>query len=1054
MKNIPSTSVFRACCLALAVCTVLIVRAANYVATCTWKGDSAGGVWNDPANWTIERVAGQESLSDAEVMAKSCKWVLTPLADGAVLTNTASSLIIGDLRLLASDKNVILENATGAKFDFDANVTVEISSGSTVECRLAGESWKVYDAGNPQKVILSGRGALVFNPASSYHPYKRDFQPCGGSTLRVKSAKVNWMNCAVTPWNDGSVFAVDADVTIGWLNGNQSATKVQLENGHTLAICGGETTAALTKQAMPVVGTGGLLVRGGLDFTAWSGSLGYVGSFGVLNGLVNFSSGISVARTVEMRVDGGGTLSFPSSQTLGVISGKGSAGAIVMPSGSTLTAAGTDTPVSSRYEARIAGDANFVKDGADYTLTLAGDNTYKGDTHVAGGTLALERVNYRHGLVACWTFDDPENLGADSGPSGVPVTFISGSAAVSTQVVAGVGGRPAIHLAAPGPDKQEFQAFRVDGARLTADNGFSKRSGAFAVSFWFKPDLANGSKTAYVVRRGVWAANKEFMLWLNCTTKTFRLSIDNYGETDSTLNVYGTADTLGDGQWHHVVASYEEQKLQLWYDGTLLGESETSGPLALEKGYNNGNPVNVANDNSLIFGNSYNQNDHRLDALFDEVCVWNHALTAHEVAREYALRGGMAAPEDALPEPIAHWRFDDPDDIGKDEKGQTRLVAAEGAPVSAAPALKDGCEPMGLALTERAAMTVENGGYPHDLPMGEQPFSVSFRSLLTGPGGEWGTILYWGDEACSEQKYFRLTYGGSPRRLGVAYSTLSGANVRALSDACRTASHAWVHYTVTFNPWTYVLKIYRDGVLEARHNTAWVDIPASGCFYLNTFPKQPNTGCCAVRFDDLRIYDRELTPYEVRTLARSLKTGTVGPVLPTGSAVTVAEGATLAVDGMHVASNALSGAGQVVLNGGARFAATDWTGFAGRVTGAGELMVAKGTTVALTAQQVSTPVSFEDSTIVLAAANLKTPIVRTSGRVILDSIGTLALADDMSRFAGKAFKVAQGSSYVGPADTTGWTFESDEKDLYGKFQFVDGTLWLRMNGGATTILFR
>lgn len=1050
----PASTLRRTAILAtVAAATATITSfAANNVATCTWRGSATGGIWNDPANWTISRTSGNESLTDAQALASSCAWDISALASGAVITNT-SSLTIGGLTL-GSNKTVIFEDTPSASFKFAPNVTLTIGSGSTVDCRMRGSSWDYYSGGNDRKVVLVGGGTFTFRPNATFATYQRDYQPCGGSTFRIANGNASFAKDTITPWNSGSTVAIGADVAVGIVNGGDTATKIELEGGHRLLLCGGESSWAAT-QKMPTRGTGGIVVSSGLDYTAWSGALGHTGYFGLIDGLVNFTGGLAVPQTVEMRADGGGTMSFSASQTLGVISGKGSTGGLAMPDNSTLTVAGDNATAASQFNARISGNAGFVKGGADYTLTLTGDNSWTGATRVSAGTLGISRCNYRQGLVASWTFDDSANLGADSGPSGIPLTFFGGNGTISTQIVNGVGGRPAIHLASPTSANADYQAFRVDGTYMKAANGFSKRSGAMAVSFWMKPDLSKGTTSSYIFRRGSWGTQTEFMLWLNCSTKQFRLSIDNYSQSNASLNIFATAATLGDGNWHHIVASYENQKLQLWFDGSLLGEQTTSAPLVFEKETNNGAPVAVANDNSLIFGNPYDNSAHRFDSLIDDVCVWNHALTTAEVAREYALQGGIASPDDALPTPIAHWRFDDDSDIGKDETGNTHLVVNDDMASPGTPTLTSDYSPFGKALAMRRSLKVEGGGYPAGLPLGEKPFTVSLRMLLSDAGNEWGTFLYWGDSSFTAQKFFRLAYGGSPRKLRVSYTqTGNSGNLTAdYAESVRKAAHAWVHYVVTFNPQSYVMNLYRDGALEAQDNQAWVNMPSDGNFYLNWRPGQTG-GCCGILFDDVRLYDRELTPYEVRTLSRSLKTGTVGPVLPATSAVTVDSGATLRVDGVHVVSNAISGAGDVALTSCARFGAADWTDFTGRVLGAGELVVAKGASGPLAADSVAVPVSFDDNTLIFSNDNQTRPLARTSGRVMLGDTGTIAMSPSSGMLSGKTFKVAECSSYVGPADTTGWTLSPAEENLRGKFIFENGALWLKMSGGAFVMVIR
>ena len=1025
---------------ALAIATTCL---AADVATCTWCGPSTGGNWTNAANWTISRNSGYTSYTDEQVMNSYCKWVINALANGAVLTNTSTSLKIGNLDFSTSNcGTVTFEDVSGASFIFGERANVQIGSGNTIDCRLRSSSWEQLGA-----VAVNGNGTFIFRPNATYFTYRRSHQPCGSATVRLASSNLDWRDSDIIFWNNGRM-EVDADVTAGWMWSNSKNTTLVLQNGHTLNLGSGEVSFGDVASAyMNTSGAGNLALWGGQDYN-WVGNLAYTGMFSLIDGLVAYS-GSALPTSIAVHSDGAGRINFSASQTLGVLAGKGSTGGIAMPDNSTLTVSGTNAAAVSQFDARISGNANFVKDGATYDLTLTGDNAWTGTTRVAAGTLGIKRCNYRHGLVAGWTFDDANDLGADFGPTGVPLTFFGGNG-VSTQIVNGVGGRPAIHLASPTSGNSDYQAFRVDGANMTAANGFSKESGAMAVSFWMKPNLANCGSTAYVFRRGYWSAGMEFMLWLDGGTKTLRLSIDNYAKTKDDLNIYAVADTLGDGNWHHVVASYEKDKLQLWYDGELLGEQNTSAALTLEKERdNNWNPVVVGDANTLIFGNHDANASHRFDSFMDEVCVWNHALTASEVAREYALRGGIAAHSDALPEPIAHWRFDDDANIGKDEMGNTHLVVNSDMASPATPTLTAAYSPMGKALSGGCSLKVEGGGYPAGLPTGRHPVSVSLRLMANG-ATEWGSIVWWGTN--EREKMFRLGYGGSPRRFHASYNkTGNEANVTAAyTDSNRQAAHTWVHYVVTFNPWTCRLKIFRDGVLESTGTTAWDNLPASGNFYVNWRTGQASASASAI--DDLRIYDRELTDYEVRTLARSLKTGTVGPVLPSDSAVTVDAGATFRVEGMHVVSNSVSGAGDVAIAGGSRFGASDWSGFTGRVTGDGELVVEKGACGPLSASSVSASVTFEDDTLVLSAANRAQPLVRTSGKVVLPETGTIVAAPGYGFLGGGRFMIAECGSYSGPADTKGWTFVPADDGRKGKFVFSDGVLWLEMSKGFVMIL--
>ena len=132
-------------------------------------------------------------------------------------------------------------------------------------------------------------------------------------------------------------------------------------------------------------------------------------------------------------------------------------------------------------------------------------------------------------------------------------------------------------------------------------------------------------------------------------------------------------------------------------------------------------------------------------------------------------------------------------------------------------------------------------------------------------------------------------------------------------------------------------------------------------------------------FDDVRIYDRALSPEEVRTLTASLGTGTRGPVLPATSPVTVVAGATLAIDAEQATLHSVSGAGTVAIGAGSAVLAHGWADFAGSVAGPGTLLLSTdGADVPATAT-VAADVVFEDGTVAVSAADAERRRVTTTG---------------------------------------------------------------------------
>jgi hypothetical protein len=104
---------------------------------------------------------------------------------------------------------------------------------------------------------------------------------------------------------------------------------------------------------------------------------------------------------------------------------------------------------------------------------------------------------------------------------------------------------------------------------------------------------------------------------------------------------------------------------------------------------------------------------------------------------------------------------------------------------------------------------------------------------------------------------------------------------------------------------------------------------------------------------------------------------------------------------------------------------------------------------------VSVPVSFEDNTIVLSAANRTTPLVKTANAVILPEKGVIeAEPGSESIFAGAKLFIAECNSYIGPSDTQGWSFFPAKVGRKGRFLHENGKLYLQMNGKGSVLIFR
>ena len=271
--------------------------------------------------------------------------------------------------------------------------------------------------------------------------------------------------------------------------------------------------------------------------------------------------------------------------------------------------------------------------------------------HVKAGTLESRRPSTQRGLVAHFSFDasDAEGRLVDSGTAGV--TAASGvwthngteSGALPIQSVDGVCGR-AMEFPASGAWSYWPSTYvKTDAATTTKANGIPAGGEAVTYSLWIRPYATErwnngmmglGDELVWVFRRGSYGNGRGTTLFLSKgaeggTSAKLSWSIANWLEAGGTCT-YEPSDVF-DGNWHHVVCTYAEQSLALYYDGVKVATKATEFALAMS----DGQPISLGN--STVGGNA-NENRRRYLGGFDEFKVFNVALTDEEVAAEYARR--------------------------------------------------------------------------------------------------------------------------------------------------------------------------------------------------------------------------------------------------------------------------------------------------------------------------------------------------------------------------------------------------------------------------------
>ena len=167
---------------------------------------------------------------------------------------------------------------------------------------------------------------------------------------------------------------------------------------------------------------------------------------------------------------------------------------------------------------------------------------------------------------------------------------------------------------------------------------------SFSISLWFKSSdtsdyilISKDNTSGHLTNDRSWA------LWGNRFggTNVINFYVRNGG---SGFTVQSTSD-YNDGNWHHVVATYESSTtLKIYVDGALENTNTTSIPSSIN---NVGTNVNIGRAaNGVYYAN----------AKIDEVGLFNGVLSASDVTAIYNLGTPQSLNSYS---PVGWWRFEE-----------------------------------------------------------------------------------------------------------------------------------------------------------------------------------------------------------------------------------------------------------------------------------------------------------------------------------------------------------------------------------------------------------
>ncbi|MFH1431724.1 MAG: DUF2341 domain-containing protein, partial [archaeon] len=448
--------------------------------------------------------------------------------------------------------------------------------------------------------------------------------------------------------------------------------------------------------------------------------------------------------------------------------------------------------------------------------------------------MALYKKGLSNNLAGSWSFSEGSGTtAADSSGMGNDGTL--GNSTLST--------RPTWTTGKIG------QALEFDGGdfvEIPHSDDFLISDGT--VEFWFKTDDPTKDQ-------GLISKDSEGL----DTGGHLTISIDPasyvYVRQQNTVTEYildsSTSTILAD-TWYHVAYTFGSDGMKLYIDGTEVDTDSYTGGLT-----GNYEPIalgakTVRSDNLIIYPlQSY------LDGTIDEVRIYNYALSASEIQAIYAVSNPVGDLTDyqikVEKNLVGSWHFsENAGTTAKDSSGNGNDAVLPSAPSQ--PQWTGGI--VGNALKFDGIDDYVDIGNPSSLQ-------------LTGAI----TLEAWVKWNGTENPYFVTKTGDSTHRSYDLSGNVDGTvefrvggtscNIIQSSGGLVVPADEWIHLAGVYEPSGYI-RLYVDGSIAKENTTS---VPSSQCENgLNWFigAREGNQGFSNGTIDEVRIYNRTLSPDEIR----------------------------------------------------------------------------------------------------------------------------------------------------------------------------------------------
>ena len=359
----------------------------------------------------------------------------------------------------------------------------------------------------------------------------------------------------------------------------------------------------------------------------------------------------------------------------------------------------------------------------------------------------------------------------------------------------------------------------------------------------------------------------------------------NWVVGDGVLSVNAGFAGFGLNQWHHAVGVVDRSanQIRLYIDGVLRSTASIAGFGNLDGG----------GVTELIIGAS-NSGSNPFYGLIDDVRIYNRALSPDEIKRLYKIGAtfkinvpsNTGTLSDGL---VGYWSFDGPDMAGNtalDRSGQ-----GNNGTLTNGPQRIEGR--IGQALEfDGTNGEVDFGSAPilDDMSTSTQGFSVSLwtRVDTIDLDADFGRAYLLGKNNGSSNGWVfgpRSFSASAPNFLEL-FASFSTTNLRVMTGTNSITLGGWAHYAFTWtgNVASSSVHIYINGIEELSRSSD--STGGAGSYNTDTTLSLSTQNIGRITdgvFDDIRVYNRILSPDEIKRLYKIGATFKINTSINTGT---------------------------------------------------------------------------------------------------------------------------------------------------------------------------